>query len=454
MDKFADIRLLVFEGCLKETIKFRDFSVVIRTLGPAEENFVIEMYQCLPKEYNLLSAVDTLQYAVYSINGCCISDEFRALIRDWPKQIIIKLFEEYLKLVERSRQAFSLIEEFITTDESKLRWSVVRSTKTNLNSAVITGNPNFEKRGLTQIQQLWVYLHQQEDAVAKNKLDWTRVEYMTDSICSFINPKAMRQVQNQKKLQQEEEMKRQHREEMKQIQNKSEEKVMIDNTADDLFDAIKKRPNEPAHVYAERVQKSVMNTLKEDDHDRLIREYEEFEFYRRLRIKKENVRRSRILQEKRMSKAIVIDLPEAPKGIQVGFQQVATLGDDVNFEERIAEQEKGNKWFVNGVDYSEVMLVTSFSMLKNRDKIFEEVTNESDEETQRWINIYIEADKEKSEVEQRIKDAWNGSSSDSLLDKRERVLSGETVNSFEDRQQAMKQKIQKQNELDEIRFGG
>lgn len=454
MDKFADIRSLIFDGCLKETVKFCDFIVVIRTLSPAEENFVIETYQDLSKEYNLMSAIDTVQLAIHTINGCVITDEFRRLVKDWPKQIIIDLFQEYLKLVERSRQAFSLIDEFVKTDESSLRWSVVNSTKTNLNSAVITGNTKFETRGLTQIQQLWVYLHQQADTVAQNKVDWARVEYMTDSICSFVNPKAMQKVQNQKKLQEEENFKKQQREEMKQIQKESEEKVMLDNTADDLFDAIKRRPNESATKYAERVQRSLMNTMKEDDHDRIIREYEEFEFCKRLRIKKENSRRSRLLQQKRMNNAVVIDLPDAPKGITVGFQQVSTLGDDLDFDKRIAEQEKGNEFFVDNVDYSDIMRITAFTMLKNRDTLFEQIKNESDEETLKWINIYIESDKEKSEVEQRIKAAWGEGTVDSLLDRRERVLSGESANSFEDRQQVMKAQIKKQNELDEIKFGG
>jgi len=437
-DMFTDIRSLIFNGFIAETIKFDEFIVTIHTLGTAEENSIIETYEHLPNEYNLMAAVDTVQRAVYFINGCKITDETKKLIYDWPRQIITKIFDIYLTMADRVRTATKLINEFIKTDESKLRWAVIKSTKTSLNSVAITGNIELESRGLSYIQQVWIFLNQQEDSVEQNKLDWNKVEYMTDTICTFVNPKAMQQVQSRKKLLQDEQAIKEKRNEIQQIEQDSKEKLMIENTADELFDALSRKQSETVLQYHDRVEKSIVKAFSEDEHDKIIREYEENEFRKQLRIKKENARRAKILHEKKMVNAIVIDVP-ALKGIEVGFHQVSTLGDDI-----IEVQETG-LWIVNNVDYADVVSITSFSLLKNRDKIFKEVTGETDEETMKYIEQYLqEEEQEKSDVVKRIEVLQKTlDPNETMLDKRERIIVS-NKNKFESQQQEMINQIQKE----------
>lgn len=443
LDKFKDINSIIFDGHLKSTIKFNDFVIVIRTLNAAEENFVVETYQDLPNVYNTMAAIDTIQYSIYSINGCIIksNDDCRKIIQEWPSQIISKIFNEYIKLVNRAKKAVSQINDFIETDESKLRWSVVKGTKSSLNSATITGKSEFENKGLTYIQQLWIFLNQQNDSIEDSKLQWSRVEYMTESICTFINPKAMDKIQNRKKLLKDEELKREQRDEIKQIQQQSDQKLMIENTADELFDALKRKQGESAIDYTKRFQNVLTRSMKEDDHDRIIREYEEYEFCRQLRIKKENVRRSKLLRDKRMTDAVVIELPNAPKGIQVGYQQVSTLGDDIDYEVKIQEQNVNNPYFVNGIDYTDIFDIVSFKMLVNRDKLFKMVTSESDDDTLQWINVYVKNEEQKSDVAKAVDELYTQKSKDdTLLDRRERVINKR--NTFENRQDEMKSQLQ------------
>lgn len=459
MDKFSDIKALIFDGFLTQTLRFDKFVVVIRTLGATEENSVITSYKDLPKEYNTMAAVDTVKFALYSINGVRVSDASRSLINDWSPKIVAKIFVRYTALVKRVQATYDLIDEFVKTNDSRLRWSVVKATKTSLNSAVLTGNPEFESRGLTFAQQLWVYLNTQQDITERNKIEWSRVEYMTDSICGFINPKAMRQVQSQKKLMQEEQIKKEEREEIRQIQNTSEEKVMIQNTADELFDALQRKSGESAIERSKRIDKLMIKAFQEDEHDKLVREYEEFEFCRQLRIKKENARRAKIVHEKKLSNAIVIDVPVTKRpDLRVGYHQVSTIGDDVDTDIRFAELNKDNKRFVNGIDYSDILQIASFALLKNRDALFDQVVHESDEETIKWINIYIESEKEQSDVALKVfdilKSGTGESDRDKLLDVRDKVLSRRAnlgSNSLEERQKEMIAKIQ--SESDEIQFG-
>jgi hypothetical protein len=121
------------------------------------------------------------------------------------------------------------------------------------------------------------------------------------------------------------------------------------------------------------------------------------------------------------------------------------------------EQNKDNVHFVNGTDYSDILEIVSFALLKNRDDIFKQITNESDEETIKWINIYIEEDEEQTETVQKIKDIIKGSTgesaTDKMLDIRERVLSGKSVQSSDDRRNKMLNELQDSNE-DEIQFIG
>lgn len=448
--KFNDIKALIFDGYLKETLTFgNDFIIVIRTLCASEESFIVETYKDLHNDYNLLAAMDTVQRSIYSINGCKIND-CREKIKDWPKQVIIKVFEQYLKLMNRYHNAIKLINDFVKTDDSRLYWSVLKATKSSLNSAVITGNPEFESKGISYIQQIWIYLNQQEDLLNQNKIDWARVEYMTDSICAFVNPKAMQQIQNKKRILQEEQL---EREERAEIQKNENGKIMIENTADELFDALVKRPDESILDRNSRVQQILTKAFVEDEHDRIVREHEEYQFYKELRIKKENVRRAKILHEKKLSNAIVINLPEAPKGINVGFIQVSTLGDDV-VAENIKEEMKSNKYFINGVDYSDIVTITSFSMLKNKDSILNEVANESDETTTNFIEQYIkEEEDQKTEVMKIIESLKNPKITDSkerVLNMRDSILTNKSAkNKFENEQENMISQIKQQN-LDEI----
>lgn len=457
-DSFTDVKSLIFEGFIKETIKFKNIVIVIRTLSLTEENSVIETYSQLSDSYNLLAACDTIKKSIYSINGCKIEDKHKELVYDWPKQLIIKLFNVYLSLCERARTATKQIDKFIQTNDSKVRWSILKSTKTSLNSAVITGNPEFESRGLSYPQQVWIFFNEQEDVISENKLNWSRVEYMTESICSFINPKAMKQVQHKKQLENDEEFKKQQKEESKRIQKESKEKTMIENSADDLFDSLERRKDETALEYRERVAKAVSKAWEEDEHDRIVREYEEFEFARRLRIQKENTRRSRLLHEKKKENSFIIEVPEMRNDIPVAYHQMSSLGsDDDHFESLVQHEQTNNKYYIKGVDYSEIIDIVSFSMLKNRDRILNEVISEPDEVTQKWIEHYIESEKEQTDISKELfeieKEAVTSgqSSAEIMMNRRDHILD-RGKNKFENQQDEMKRQIQSEN--DEIQFGG
>jgi len=455
-DKLKDVRSLIFEGFLKETVTINnDLVVVIRTLSLAEENFVVESYENLSDNYNLLAALDTLQKSIYSINGCRITKQCSSVIRDWPRQIVVKLFNIYLKLTNRARETIQSVKDFIKTDESRLRWSVIKMTNTSLNSATITGNTEWDSKGLSYVQQIWIFLNQQNDSLEQNKLDWSRVEYMTDSICSFVNPKAMRQIQNKKKLLKDEEEQKQRRENIQEMQANAKDKVMIENSADDLFDSLARKENESPQKYRERVSKSLVKAFTEDEHDRIVREHEEYLFSKRLRIKKENARRSKLLYERRKADT-VINMPKR-KDINVAFEMVSTIGTNEELSNAIQHEEKTNSNFVNGINYSDIVSITSFSMLKNKNKIFNEIVNESDEETEKWIKLYIEEeeDKDKSEVFKHLtainKNVMSSGNSNTevILNRREDVLTAGN-NRFEIQQDEMKSQIQE--EQDEIGF--
>ena len=262
----------------------------------------------------------------------------------------------------------------------------------------------------------------------------------------------MKKIQHKRQLEQEEIEKE---EEMQKIQNENKEKTMIENTADDIFDSLSKRKNETASEYKNRVAEALEKAWQEDEHDKLVREYEEHEFAKKLRIQKENGRRSKLLFEQRKANAVIIEVPEEDNSIPTGFHQIATIGDnDEQFAEFIADQQKGNPYYIKGVNYAEIFEITSYNMLKNRDKIFQEVINESDEETIQWIEKYIDEEKNQNDISKQLGEiskealATSTSGKDALLNRRERLVGR---NKFESQQDEMIQQIQR--EQDEIQFG-
>jgi len=430
-NKFNYTKSLIFDGYIKTTIKFDNFIIVLRTLSLFEENNVVETYKDLSNDYNLMAITDTVKFAIYSINGCKITNEYRQKVNEWPKQIIIKLFDEYLKLADTARQASKLVTEFIDIDESKLRWSVVKATKLSINSSTILGN-DFDLSNLLFVQQLWIYLNLQNDLNEKNKLDWKKVEYTSEMICMFINPKAMQKIKHNDKLNEDEEV--------LQIEKNKDEKVKIENveienSADELFDTLNKKSNESISEHKNRVAKSLMKAFSEDEHDRIVREFEEKEFIKELRIKKENARRSKIVYEKKIINAIVIE----PKNnnLNVGFHQSSNLENDFENEILVGE------WIVNNIDYSDIVNITSFSMLKNKNEIFYNITNETDEETIKYIESYIEKENELSKASKKIQLLMmKQTKAETRIDARDRILS---ANKFESQQQQMINEIKNEN---------
>ena len=64
MDKFVDIRSLVFDGYLKTTIKIEDKIIVIKTLKISEEDAIIEKYKHFSNEYNLIFSIYLYTYTI------------------------------------------------------------------------------------------------------------------------------------------------------------------------------------------------------------------------------------------------------------------------------------------------------------------------------------------------------------------------------------------------------
>jgi len=257
-------------------------------------------------------------------------------------------------------------------------------------------------------------------------------------------------------LLQDEEEQKQQRENIDEMQKNAKDKVMIENSADELFDSLERQKGESPKDYRERVSRSLVKAFVEDEHDKMVREYEENLFRKRLRIKKENARRSKLLREKRKANTVVIDVPKRKTNVPVAFEIVSTLGTDEELSDALRHEEKTNPNFINGVDYSEIVSITAFSMLKNKDKILDEIINETDEETEKWVKQYIEEDKERSDIFKQLaainEAAISGkkSSVETMLDRREGVLTAGN-NRFEAQQEEMKSQIQDE-QSDEIGF--
>lgn len=457
-----DIRSLVFDGHIKEVVHVGESIIVIRTLSPSDEVYISDNFSNVGNEYSLMAVTETIKRSIHSINGCVIpkDDIARDRVKDWSRIIITNVFKIYLSLGDRVHEAVKSIDEFLKTDASKFKWSSIKNSKSSLGHDL---EHNY-------IQQLWIYMNEQNDIIEQYKHDWQNTEYITDSICTFINPKAMRQIQQRKSEQQSQLENNIHESyadldlepevqvdeqvpekkvvaEKRDIPIKNEEHTVIQNTTETLFESLKKKPNESKAQHEHRVSQAVQKSMEEDEFDKIIRENDEFHFARNLRIKKENARRIKEHNASKNRSVTIIDDP-APTGIDVGYHIVSSIGDDEESNLRYDESQKDNKFYVNGIDYSEICLTKAYEILKNRDKIFIEVSHETDAETIKWIEYYIDLE-DKIGVEDDAPGL--GDRQSSLLDRRESAVKGESSAA---RRQAMIDKLkQEQQGNDEIYIG-
>jgi len=355
---------LVFESFVTQEVECVGFHFVLRTLTTNERENVFRKYRYLSNRYNLFLVLDILSYSIVYIDGNdFIREEHKDFLKNINSKIILFLFYEYQKIDEMVTESSKFIDYFLETRESRNMWLVFKSCcRTGL----------FEIKKLNQYQYYWIIVNCFKDSSDKEKKEWSKVEYMTNSICAFVNPKGFRSAKHKgivEQLEENEDKEKQKIIEELESGHKVDESYYDPN---DVFASMNRQEGETEEEHEARVNILMEKRLKGevvDEYDDIIR-------------KDEIAHLKKFLREKRVQ--VLVDR-EVRKRNGQKFDQLEVLENE-SIKIQI-EEEKKKGFYHDDFSFLEIVRMKDFSAIPKKEKevAFKEAMEEQ-------INIDIEVE--------------------------------------------------------------
>lgn len=356
---------LVFDSFVSSELEIYGHHFVIKTLTTEEREDISRRYKYLSNKHNIQLVLEILSNSILFIDGFkFIKSEHSYLLNMFSSKLILLMYGFYQKLDTDVIEASKFIDYYVESRDSRNSWVVFKTC-----SRVID---TFSIRKLNQYQFYWIVMNSYKDSFEEEKRAWAKVEYMTNSICAFVNPKAYRRTKNQmgivEKLEQHED---------KTKQSVVEELEGVSKTTgvetNDVFSSMERMPDETEEQHETRVNVLMEKTLKgelTDEHDRIVRQ-DELEFFKKF------------LREKRVQVLVERDLYKK-RGVK--FDSTEILENDVLKKQFEEDKKKG--FFYDDYSYLEIVNMKDFAAVPKKDKliVFEEVMSEP-------INIELEVER-------------------------------------------------------------
>jgi hypothetical protein len=344
---------LVFDSYTSQEVEFQSLHFVFRTLTSEEREDISRRYKYLSNKYNIHLVLEILSNSILFINGWkFIKSEHKHLLNKLSSRLVLKLYETYQKIDNESIEASRFIDYYVETRESRNMWAVFKTCSR------IT--EPFAIRKLNQYQFYWIVMNSFKDSFEDEKRTWAKVEYMTNSICAFVNPKAFRRSKGQmgvvEQLEQHEDKTKQQVVEQLETGDVSKEVYQ----GSDVFSSMERQASESEEQHENRVNVLMERTLKgelTDEHDRIVRQ-SELEFFKKF------------LREKRIQ---VLVEKELYKRQGMRFDSVEVLENDSLKKQFEEDKKKG--FYYEDFSYLEIVRMKDFAAVPKKEKIeaFEEV---------------------------------------------------------------------------------
>lgn len=353
---------LVFDSYTTREVELANHHFLLRSLTTKEREDISRCYQYLSSKFNIMLVLDVLIRSIVYIDGSEFNKEKHASIfKRFNSRLVFKLYEEYQLMDKEIIDSSKFIDYYLETRESRNMWSVFK-TCSRIQDA-------FSIKHLNQYQYYWIVTNVYKDSLEKEKKSWAKVEYMTNSICGFINPKAFRKSRSGSSVveqleQQEDKVKQRIVEELEY----GERQQVVESN--DVFSSMAKQDEENDEEYEARINILMEKTLSGelvDEHDRIVRASEIECLKSFLREK-----RTQVLVEREVY---------AQKGIE--FDDSSVLDNEAYKIQLEEDKQKG--FFHDEFSYLDVVMMKDFASVPRREKeiAFEDVMNE-----------YIDIDKE------------------------------------------------------------
>jgi len=346
---------LVFDSYITQEVEFQNCHFVFRTLSTIERETIVRKYRYLSNKHNLFLILEILSSCIVFVNGeQFVKKDHEYLIKLLDSRVVLKLYDFYQELNEQQEQASQFIDYYIETRDSRNSWLVFKTCSRMIDA--------FSIKKLNQYQYYWIVLNCFRDTSEEEKRQWSKIEYVTNSICAFVNPKAFKKSKSQmnisEQLSQNEDMTK--RKIVEQLETGSE---YIEVETNNIFSTLERMPGETEEQHEIRVNtimEKTMNGELIDDHDIIVRQNEI------------NVFKS-FLREKRIKVAVERELH---KRRGMNFDSTVLLENDESRKQLDEDKKKG--FFFEDYSYFQIVIMRDFAAVpkKDKEKAFEEVMSE------------------------------------------------------------------------------
>ncbi len=327
----------------------------LRSLTTQERDAIFRKFKFLSNKHNMRLVLEILSFSVFYIDGHKFEyEKHRRFLYKFNSKLILKLYFEFQKLEESIAESSKFIDYYLESRESRNMWSVFK-TCSRVKDA-------FDIRKFNQYQFYWIVSNVYKDSLNEEKKVWSKVEYMTNSICAFLNPKAFRKAKSQMSI--VEQLEQQEDKEKQRIVDELERGKVVETVkSNDVFSSMERQANETDEEYEYRINTLMEKTLKGelvDEHDRLVRE-DEIKFLKKF------------LREKRLQVLIEREKQERSPYRFDSSEVLENEASKIQFEE-----DKKLGFFHDNFSYIEIINMKDFVTLsrEEKQKVFDEVMNE------------------------------------------------------------------------------
>ena len=367
-DDLELISNLIFESYIEKEFEFQKTYITFRTLKLEERESIARRYKHASSHHNLDMILDVLSYSIIYVNGIGVPVEnLRFSLSRLDSRVVFIFYKFYQELDESISRASRYIDYYLETKRSRTNWYVFKTCARLIDF--------FSLRKMNQFQFYWVVVNYHKDTLEEEKREWGRFEYMTNSVCAFVNPKAYQKSKNKMGIVEQLE---QHEDKEKQVvaeqleRGEDEEQPEVTQEDDNVFSSMEKLHNETQEEYEARVniliQKHLSGELV-DDHDKMVRE-DEFLFFRKFLLEK----KKKVLVERELYK-------------RRGMRFESTILDN-EASRRALEEDKKKGFFHDDISYLDVVCLKDFAAIptKEKQRVFDDIMKEQ-------INVEEEVDR-------------------------------------------------------------
>ncbi len=361
---FEIVANLIFDSFIVREVEAAGYHFTIRSLTAKEREDISRKYRYLSNKYNMILMLDILSCSIQFVNGLEFKHQkHNQIFRKLNSRIILKLYDEYQKIDEEIAESSKFIDFYVESKESRNMWAIFKTCSR------IT-DP-FSIRLLNQYQFYWIVTNVFKDSFEEEKKQWTKTEYMTNSICAFINPKGYKKARNRKTVV----------EQLEENEDKAKQRIVEELEgnvvqqfvdSNDVFSAMEKQQEETDDEYETRINVLMERTLNGeivDEHDRIVR-------------KSEIESLKNFLREKRKEVLVQREV-NARRGIE--FEQLSMIENEAMKIQ--LEEDKKQGFFHDEFSYLDVINMKDFAAVSRKEK--EDAFNEVMEEQ---IDVEGEAD--------------------------------------------------------------